>query len=65
MAGFRNICCDICLDSAEFVNCSDKSSKFNSIACTPVVLDFNVFSGTNFSLKNEGNIFRKFLLSRF
>ena len=49
--------------------CSDKSSKFNSFACTLVVsdgvLDFHVFDGTNFSLMNEGNIFRKFLFSHF
>ena len=63
MAGFRDICCDICLDQVEFVIAwSDKSSKFNSFACTLVVsdgvLDFHVFGGTNFSLMNEGNIFR-------
>ena len=72
MAGFRDICCDICLDKVEFViACSDKSSKFNSFACTLVVslsdgvLDFHVIGGTNFSLMNEGNIFREFLFSRF
>ena len=70
MAGFSDICCDICLDHVEFVPaCSDKSSKFNSFACTLVVsdgvLDFHVFGGTNFSLMNEGNIFREFLFSRF
>ena len=66
MAGFRDICCDICLDQVEFViACSDKSSKFNSFACTLVVLDFHVFGGTNFSLMNEGNIFCEFLFSRF
>ena len=45
------------------------SSKFNSFAYTLVVsdgdLDFHVFDGTNFSLMNEGNIFREFLFSRF
>ena len=41
MAGFRDICCDICLDHVEIViACSNKSSKFNSFACTLVVLDF-------------------------
>ena len=65
MAGFRDICCDIFLDHVEFeIACSDKSSKFNSFACTLVVsdgiLDFHVFGGTNFSLMNEGNIFREF-----
>ena len=70
MAGFRDICCDICFDHVEFViACSDKSSKFNSFACTLVVsdgvLDFHVFGGTNFSLMNEGNIFCEFLFSRF
>ena len=40
MAGFRDIYCDICLDQVEFViACSDKSSKFNSFACTLVVSD--------------------------
>ena len=38
-------------------------------ACTLVVsdrvLDFHVFSGTNISLMNEGNIFREFLFLRF
>ena len=66
MAGFRVICCDICLDHVKIViACSDKFSKFNSFACTLVVLDFYVFGGTNFSLMNEGNIFREFLFSRF
>ena len=70
MACFRDICCDICLDPVEFVIAfSDKSSKFNSFACTLVVsdgvLDFDVFGGTNFSLMNEGNIFREFLFSHF
>ena len=70
MAGFRGICCDICLDHVEFViACSDKSSKFNSLACTLVVsdgvLDFHVFSGTFISLMNEGIIFREFLFSHF
>ena len=70
MAGFRDICCDICLDHVELIiACSDKSSKFNSFACTLVVsdrvLDFHVFGGTNFSLMNEGNIFPEFLFSHF
>ena len=70
MASFKNVCCDICLDQVEFVKaCSDKSSKFNSFPCTLVVsdgvLDFHAFGDTNFSLMNEGNIFREFLFSRF
>ena len=65
-AGFRDNCCDICLDHVEIViACSDKSSKFNSFVCILVVLDFHVFSGTNISLMNEGNIFREFLFSHF
>ena len=32
--------------------------------CTGIVLDFHVFGGTNFSLMNEGNVFREFLFSR-
>ena len=67
MAGFRDICCDICLDLVEIgIACSDKSSKFNSFACTLVMLDFHVF-GDNFSLMNEGNIhvFREYLFSHF
>ena len=47
------------------IACSDKSSKFNSFACTLVVLDFFVFGGTNFSLMNEGNIFLEFLFLLF
>ena len=70
MAGFRDICCGICLDHVEFVIVhSDKSYKFNSFACTLVVsdgvLDFHIFGGTNFSLMNEGNIFHVFLFSHF
>ena len=66
MAGFRDICCDICLDHVEIViACSDIPSKFNSFACTLVVLDFHVFGGTNFLLMNEGNIFPEFLFSHF
>ena len=58
----RDICCGICLDHVRIViACSDKSSKFNSFACTLVVsdevLDFHVFGGKNFSLMNEGNIY--------
>ena len=66
MAGFKDICCDICLDQVKFViacsdndeldliiiACSDKSSKFNSFACTLVVsdgvLDFHVFGEQTF-----------------
>ena len=70
MAGFR----DICLDDFEIVMyfriaCSDKSSKFNSSACTLgawcAVLYLCVIGGTNFSFMNEGNIFCKFLLLCF
>ena len=51
MAGFTDIFCDICLDQVKIIIvCSDKSSKFNTGACTQVVLDFLVFGGTNFSL---------------
>ena len=58
MASFIDICGDICLDHVQIViACSDKSSKFNSFACTLVVLDFHAFGGSNFSLVNEGNIF--------
>ena len=49
MPSFRDICCDICLDHVEiFIAYSDKSSEFNSFACTVVALDFHVFGGTNF-----------------
>ena len=51
----------ICLEYVEIIIASsDKSSKFNSFASTLVVLRFHAFSGTNFSLMNEGNIFREF-----
>ena len=66
MAGFRDICCDICLNHVEIIiACSDKSYKFNSFACTLVVLDFHVLGGRNFSLMNEGNIFREFYFHVF
>ena len=59
MACFRDIYCDICLKHVKIVTaCSDKSSKFNSFACT--VFDFHVFGGLNFSLMNEANTFRIF-----
>ena len=51
----------ICLEYIKIIIASgDKSSKFNSFASTLVVLPFHAFSGTNFSLMNEGNIFCEF-----
>ena len=37
----------------------------NSTALHAHWYDFHVFGGTNFSLMNEGNIFREFLFSHF
>ena len=66
MAGFRDTCCDICLDHVNIViACSDKSSKFNSFACILVALDFHVFGDTNFALMNEGNIFLRVIIFAF
>ena len=50
----------------DFLECSDKPSKFNSFAFTlSAVLYLCVIGGTNFSfLMNEGNIFCQFLFSR-
>ena len=61
MAGLKVFAVMYCLEYVEIViACSDKSSKFNSFACTLVVLRFHAFGGTNFSLMNEGKIFRVF-----
>ena len=49
----------------DFLECIDKTSKFNSFAFTlSAVLYLRVIDGTNFSFIDEGNIFREFLFSR-